>query len=571
MEAGMRYGEFVFSRGYISKEELETALDRQKSAREDGIEYSQLGNMFVSLQMMTEEKVCATLSEFHKHKVQYKPIMDLRPTKEVANLVDGETLNKYKCIVLGIDNEAKVIKIGTISEKETEVNYAQSNIREKRFGYKLEVFRVLESSYFKFYKRILKLQGKDISTFNEISVSTSDKLAQIYRDAIKLHASDIHIDTLQDSVRINFRVATILQPYKKVEFPYADRDRIWRRILAAAKVQLDEIAKGMVDTSIGDLLNDDKYSARINIQRIITGYGITYRLIEKNQKIVTLNELGLTPQYTAFLKRVAKYSKGLVLITGPMGSGKNTTIYSVLNELNDGTKHIVSIEDPVEKRLNGINQIPIDSRKVTFSEVAKSVVRQDVNVLFIGETRDEDSVILSIDNAIAGMLVKSTLHISNLQQVIGRLEALYPNCRYKAIQALSAVATQTMVRKICPHCKREVRREELSSEEQFVLEKIKLSPKIKTYKGQGCKYCEQTGYAMYTEESPVIPVSVVGEYLEFDINVKRELQKCKDAVEMEVVLEKTLRANRSTMLHDGLIKLHNGVTDVAELIRHQII
>lgn len=323
-------------------------------------------------------------------------------------------------------------------------------------------------------------------------------------------ASDIHFEPFEEYVNVRFRIDGVLCEYIKI--PTNIYPMVCTRIKVMSKLDITE-RRISQDGKIKFNYKDIDYDFRVSTLPVVYGEKIVVRILYNEGNKIGLDVLGFDNQGIKFIKDMINYSHGIILITGPTGSGKSTTLYSMLNCLNKTEKNIITIEDPVEYSLKGINQVNVNNKTgLSFAEGLRNILRQDPDVIMIGEIRDEETAQIAIRAAITGHLVLSTLHTNDSSSSVLRLMDMgIPP--YLICDALIGIIAQRLVRKICPFCKEEYKSKE----------KLKSDETLKLYRGKGCPKCNGTGYKGRT---------VVCEYNKIDRAKKDIIQKSKDIEEL---------------------------------------
>jgi type II secretory ATPase GspE/PulE/Tfp pilus assembly ATPase PilB-like protein len=302
---------------------------------------------------------------------------------------------------------------------------------------------------------------------------------------------------------------------------------------------------------------------RISIVRTIFGEKAVLRILDKGNVIIGLEHLGFSPEVQEGFEREISRSMGIILVTGPTGSGKSTTLYSAISKVADNTKNVMTVEDPVEYNLEQVNQIPVAQKGgITFPTALRTILRQDPDIIMVGEIRDVETAEISIQAALTGHLVLSTLHTNDAVTAITRLidMGIEP---FLVASSVSCVLAQRLVRKICPKCKEPYLADpiilaSLLSQCQNIdpdkLNKVKRG-QLNLFKGRGCKSCGQTGYQGRIG---------VFELLTIDEDIQRKIVERAATSEIrKIALEKSMR----TMLEDGLEKVFDGETTLTEVMR----
>ncbi|KXZ38931.1 type II secretion system protein E (GspE) [Alkalithermobacter thermoalcaliphilus JW-YL-7 = DSM 7308] len=307
----------------------------------------------------------------------------------------------------------------------------------------------------------------------------------IFEEAVNIGASDIHIEPFENNVRIRYRVDGSLiegmNLIKETHLSLVNRIKIMGKMnIAEKRIPQD----GRIEINI----NDKPLDLRISIIPTVFGEKVVIRLLVRNGFFFSRNDLGLIDENIERFDKVVKNPSGIILITGPTGSGKTTTLYTLLKELNSIDKNIISIEDPVEYKIEGINQIQINNKAgLTFANGLRSILRQDPDIIMVGEIRDKETAQISIRAATTGHLVISTMHTNDAPSTISRLLDMEIE-PYLISSSLVGVVAQRLVRKICPEC---IQHYTPSIEEMKILN---INEDTKLYKGKGCLNCSNTGY-----------------------------------------------------------------------------
>jgi type IV pilus assembly protein PilB len=355
------------------------------------------------------------------------------------------------------------------------------------------------------YRNILSENEPDKNNSYQVHNSPIIKLTNsIIIRAICSEASDIHLEPFEEYVNVRFRIDGVLCEY--IKLPKKIFPMVCTRIKVMSKLDITE-RRAPQDGKINFCYNNTNYDFRVSILPVVYGEKIVIRILYNEGDKIGLNKLGFDKDGIEFIKAMLNYSHGIILITGPTGSGKSTTLYSMLNSLNKSEKNIITIEDPVEYSLKGINQVNVCNKTgLSFAEGLRTILRQDPDVIMIGEIRDEETAKIAIRAAITGHLVLATLHTNDSSSSVLRLMDMgIPS--YLVCDALIGIIAQRLIRKICPYCK----------------EEYKPGEKTKSYKGRGCPKCNGTGYKGRT---------VIYEYNRIDNVKKGIIQNSKDIEEL---------------------------------------
>jgi len=329
---------------------------------------------------------------------------------------------------------------------------------------------------------LMNLENESIERAPVVTLTNS-----MFNLAISKGASDIHIEPAQENGIVRFRIDGILNEILKI--PLYIYPLVCTRIKVLSNMDITE-RKLPQDGKILYKHIKSSYDFRVSTLPTIFGEKIVIRILYKTEKPITLNALGFCENEINSMIKMLKHSHGLILVTGPTGSGKSTTLYGMLNALKQKERNIVTIEDPVEYTIKGVNQVNVDlKRKLTFSSGLKCILRQDPDIIMIGEIRDEETAAIAVRAAITGHLVLTTLHTNNARDSIVRLLDMgIPS--YLLFDALIGVIAQRLVRKVCKHCGYSYK----ASKEEILHMELQNDVSLMLSKGKGCLRCNQTGY-----------------------------------------------------------------------------
>jgi general secretion pathway protein E len=372
----------------------------------------------------------------------------------------------------------------------------------------------------------------------------------ILSQAIKARASDIHIEPYQESFKVRYRVDGIL--YDLLSPPKWIQSSLISRIKVMAKLDIAEKRlpqDGRLEVKMGDQDID------IRISTIPTSFGerLVLRLLNKTSTLFKISELGLEPEILALLEKLVHVPHGIILVTGPTGSGKTTTLYAVLSSINTPDINIITIEDPVEYQIPGISQIQVNPKiGLTFARGLRSIVRQDPDVILVGEIRDRETAEIAVQSALTGHLVFSTLHTNDSASAITRLVDIGVE-PFLISSSVIAVFAQRLIRVLCPHCKIPCSADDISLG-ILGLSQEKISGRT-IYKPKGCPDCIQTGYRGRIG---------IFEIMVLDEKIKSLIVSSHDA---GTIREEASKNQFVTLREDGLGKILKGITSPEEILR----
>jgi type IV pilus assembly protein PilB len=383
-------------------------------------------------------------------------------------------------------------------------------------------------------------------------------VSTILEYAVTSRASDIHIEPQEDRVRVRYRIDGIL--YDRLSLPKSVQEAVISRIKILSEMKIDE-HRTPQDGRFNFKVEDKEVDLRISVLPTAFGEKIVMRLLRKSGGVPTLQDLGVSGSTLRSLETAMLRPHGIIIVVGPTGSGKTTTLYSVLSKLNTTRVNIMTLEDPIEYQMAGINQVQINPAVgLTFADGLRAFLRQDPNIILVGEIRDQETTELAIQAALTGHLVFSTLHTSNAAGALPRLLDLGAES-FLLASTMNAILGQRIVRKICGSCKMEYTPPaQIVMEMKTVLGKYypsgeKEGGQVKFYKGKGCAECGASGY-----------LGRVGIYEALTVSEKIAslvLQRADSGtIEKEAVAEGMI-----TMKQDGYLKVLQGVTSVEEVLR----
>jgi len=368
----------------------------------------------------------------------------------------------------------------------------------------------------------------------------------IIMQAVKDRASDIHIEPEEDKVRIRYRIDGIL--YEVQNIPKHLQSALASRVKVMAEMDIAEMRKPQ-DGRIQLKMESKNLDLRVSSFPTIQGENLVLRILDKSSVLLGLAELGFSNKDLKNFDKVIRQPNGIILVTGPTGSGKTTTLYAALSTINSMEKNIITIEDPVEYEIPLIRQTQVNPKAgLTFANGLRSILRQDPDIVMVGEIRDKETAEIAIRASLTGHLVFSTLHTNDAASALTRLlnMGIEP---FLVSSSVVAILAQRLVRVICPKCKEKY----IPSKE--VLKDLKLTQKAEFYRGKGCMKCKNTGFV---GRIGIYELLVINEEIKNMVTAKKS---ANDIKKMAISL------GMSTLFDDGLEKLKNGATTVEEVLR----
>jgi len=393
-----------------------------------------------------------------------------------------------------------------------------------------------------------KLEDTDLDSAAE-DASIIKFCNQVLRDAIELRASDIHLEPFEDEFRIRYRIDGVLQdvpvPAQLKRFQPAIVSRV--KILSHLNIAEKRLPQ---DGRIKIRVEDSDVDIRVSVIPMLHGEAVVMRLLRQNSKLRGLGDLGMdTREYKCF-KHVVELPHGIILVTGPTGSGKTSTLYTALNEINDALRKIITIEDPVEYQLKGVNQIQVSEKSgLTFARGLRSILRHDPDVILVGEIRDKETAQIAVQSSLTGHLVFSTLHTNDAPGAVTRLVDMGVE-PYLVASSLEAVLAQRLVRVLCEACKQV----DDSPTTQALKVQLGIPPETTLYKAVGCRACRNTGF---------FGRRAIFEWMDSDNEIRQLVLRNASS---DQVRDAARRAGMKTLAEDGWRIVRLGVTTVDEVL-----
>ncbi|MBI4706483.1 MAG: Flp pilus assembly complex ATPase component TadA [Candidatus Omnitrophica bacterium] len=557
----IQIGQILIDEGLITAEQLEAGLREQKK------DSAFICTTLVKLGFLQEEKVFKVLS---RHlNIPYSKLNEREIDPLIIQKVPAKFASHYKIIPIGFDGSSLLVamtdpldvrtlddirlllgvEVRGVLASETEIMDA---IR-KYYGVGADTLEKIVSEKSAFEElRVQAQEVQDLETMAE-DASIIKFVNQILSEAVKERATDIHLEPFQDELRVRFRIDGILYDINIPETIKYFHPAIVSRIKIMAALNIAE-RRLPQDGRIKVKVIDYELDLRVSTMPTIFGEAVQIRLLSSGM-FLELEKLGLMPEDMKIIESVIKKPHGILFVTGPTGSGKSTTLYACLARINSSAVKIITIEDPVEYQLRGINQVQVNPQiGFTFAAALRHMLRHDPDVMMVGEVRDYETAEIAIRSALTGHFVFSTLHTNDAAGAITRL--LDMNIEpFLVSSSLECLVAQRLVRVICPKCKVAVKaeaRKEIFSQ----IKDIEFNPKkAGLYEGKGCEYCHFTGYR---GRSAIYEILVVNEAIREMILARASSQQIK---------QKAVSQGMRTLRQNGLQKVFMGETTFTEVVR----
>ncbi|WP_411169680.1 GspE/PulE family protein [Clostridium sp. MB05] len=488
-----RLGDILVAADKITPFQLQSALKSQK------ILGRKLGEVLIEGGIVSEEDIIDAIET--QTGIKKVDLNGINFDKKAIKIVPQNLCDKYNLIAFGFEED----KI-TVALSDPLNIFAIDDISIST-GLDVKVFIAPKNDIKKFVQinysseevskaaeELLKeaLESKsitlDVEELDDVKNAPVVKMIeQLFRNSVEMRASDIHIEPYEKEIRIRYRIDGELTTINTLGIeslaPLVTRIKILAGLNIAEKRLPQD---GRIITKVGNAEVD----LRVSILPIVSGEKIVIRILNRDNYKVSKEKLGLSKENLKKLENIIASPNGIVLVTGPTGSGKSTTLYTILSELNSNNVNIVTIEDPVEYTLSGVNQVNVNTKAgLTFANGLRSILRQDPDIVMIGEVRDEETAQIAIKAAITGHLVLSTLHTNDSPSSITRLVDMGVE-PYLVATSISGIIAQRLVKKICPNCKEEY----IASDYEKMIFNGKDNEHLKLYRGKGCGHCNNTGY-----------------------------------------------------------------------------
>jgi MSHA biogenesis protein MshE len=492
----IRLGEILLQQKLLTEDKLKAALDEQKRSGR------KLGRIFIDAGFVTEEQIGSALAR--QLQVPYINLKHFNIRPEVATRLPETLARRFRAIVL--EDTGVFYRVGMADPTDLFAYDEINRVLKREIQLAVVGESLLLQTIDRVYRRTEEISGLALELGEELGETTDfatlgltpgaedapvvKLLQSVFEDAVQVRASDIHIEPQEHKVLIRFRIDGMLHVQAEAE----------SKIASALTLRL-KLMSGL-DISEKRLPQDGRFNVKVrNVQidvRISTmptqhGESAVMRLLNQSGGVLGLDRIGLPKRMLDRLRSVIQRPSGMVLVTGPTGSGKTTTLYAALQELNTPERKIITVEDPVEYRLPGINQVQIHEKiDLTFSRVLRTALRQDPDVILVGEMRDQDTVETGLRAAMTGHMVFSTLHTNDaVSTPIRLLDMGAP--RYMVAMSLQVVVAQRLLRLVCESCAEE-KPPEPAEHEWMRMQLGSMTDERRFMKGKGCTQCNGTGY-----------------------------------------------------------------------------
>ena len=547
-----KLGDILIDSDLISEEQLEEALEEQQSSGK------KLGDIIIEKGFLSEEDIMRALE--YQTRIPYIVLSETQIDTKAPGLINEDTAKKFIAIPIGFEGDQLVVVMHDPLDFIIidELRYMTGKDIIPKMSTRKQIQSAIEANYGKenAQRAARELeQAIDLDEMVRITESITDEVANapvvklvnsIIEHAIRNNASDVHIEPMENNMRVRLRMDGVLQ--EVMQAPKQAHAAVVTRVKIIGGMDIAEKRipqDGRVETVIAGRSVD----LRLSILPTVHGEKVVVRILGQNDMILSREMLGLSKENSEMFDRIVKSPHGIILVSGPTGSGKTTTLYAVLKELNQPTTNIVTVEDPVEYRMEGINQVQVNVKAgMTFANGLRSILRQDPDIILIGEIRDGETAEIAIRASITGHLVLSTIHTNDSASTVTRLVDMGIDS-YLVSSSVVGIISQRLVRKICPRCK------ETYKPSHSEAMQLKLREPKPLFRGAGCNECSFSGYKGRTAIHEILVVT-------------KEIRELVDRhASDDQIRTMAIRQGTTTLMNTCIQLVLDGVTTTQEMLK----
>jgi len=558
--SNQRIGDILIKNGLIDDQQLKNAIDTQSAG-----DKRKLGKILLEQGHLEKEELNKILE--YIYETEFIDLSNYIIDPEVINIVPEKIALQYKLIPISHNNgELTIVMANPLDVYAIDFIKSHTKIEKiKSMMASEEDIVTAINSYYELgeYEDIVNNFSSDVTFQVDEEEEDLKKIESLSKEApiiqlvnmlivqgVKDRASDIHVEPNEAGLTIRFRIDGILHKVKGL--PNKIKSAIISRIKILSKMDIAERRlpqDGRFQIKFGTRGVD----LRVSTLPTVFGEKVVLRLLDKSKGLIQLNNVGFLPKQLEDFRSIIDRSYGIILITGPTGSGKSTTLYAVLNEINSESKNVITVEDPVEYKLKRVSQVQIKAKiGLTFANTLRSILRQDPDIIMVGEIRDSETAQIAVQAALTGHLVFSTLHTNDAASTLNRLIDMKVE-PFLISSSIIGVVAQRLVRVICENCKEGYTP---SIEVTEMLKKeIDIKENIKLYRGKGCPLCKNTGYLGRTS---IFELILLDEEIRSLIVARASSSAIKEA---------SLKKGMKTLRISGLEKVIKGITTIEEVLR----
>ncbi|MSU81222.1 type II/IV secretion system protein [Anaerobutyricum soehngenii] len=551
----LRLGDLLIQQNVLTEEQLRAALQMQKGTNK------KIGEILVEEGFITEEMIARALeAQMGLKTVQLR---GLTVPREIKKLIDVKLLKKYTVFAFEVDPyNANILHLAMADPLDMEaiddIAIVTNMQIEPYIATRRDIRSAIDRNYGdaenidavnRFARERAQLRGNVAVTSDDSEIDDApivQLVRSILEQAVRQRASDIHIEALENKVRVRYRIDGAL--CTKMEYDNSLLPAISTRIKIMGGMDIAEKRKPQ-DGRLSLVIDGQEYDIRISSVPTVYGEKLVLRISSKINLTKDKKDLGFAPDELVKFDHMMSHPYGIIFVTGPTGSGKSTTLYTALSELNKDEVNIVTVEDPVEAALEGINQIQVNNKvNLTFATALRSILRQDPDIIMIGEIRDRETASIAVQASITGHLVVSTLHTNNATGTLDRMVDMGVE-RYMLADSVVGVIAQRLVRKLCPHC----RKKRLATAEEKRIMHLTEEESVEIYEPVGCNLCNDTGY--YGRKG-------IFEIMEMNEEIQRLIAEGSDSKNLIYAAK---RNGMRTLRENGVRDVLAGITSIEEL------
>ena len=547
-----KLGDILIESGLLTQEQLDEVLVKQQASGH------KLGDTIIEMGFLSDIEIMKALE--YQCRIPYIDMSTIRIDPTTPGLINEDTAKKYCVIPVGYENNQLVVIMNDPLDFIIidEIRYLTGKDILPKMSTRKQILAAIDASYGKenAQKAAQELEKEfDVDEMVRITEQITDEVANapvvklvnsIIEHAIKINASDIHIEPTEGQMRVRLRLDGVLQ--EVMNAPKNAHAAVITRIKIIGGMDIAEKRipqDGRVETVIANRPVD----LRLSILPTVNGEKVVIRILGRGEVQLSKDMLGLSDENKVLFEKIVKSPHGIILVSGPTGSGKTTTLYTVLKDLNQPTTNIVTVEDPVEYRMTGVNQVQVNVRAgMTFASGLRSILRQDPDIILVGEIRDGETAEIAIRASITGHLVLSTIHTNDAASTVTRLVDMGID-PYLVSSSVVGIISQRLVRKICPRCKESYKPSHSESMQ------LKLREPRPLFRGAGCPECNGSGYKGRTAIHEILVVT-------------KEIRELVDRRASDDQIRAVAIRQGTTTLMDTCIRLVlEGITTTQEMMK----
>ncbi len=554
----IRIGDILINEGILSPERLDEALEIQR------VKKKRLGEILVEEGFITDETMANALC----HQLGYAraDLSNGRIPDDLISMFEAEVLKKYSVIpYMYDDRNVNVILMAMSDPMDMLALDDLSMISNRMIQPVVATPQEIMIAIDKYYGNAEAIKAASDYEQERADLFREDEMERMINDdvnnspivqlvnsmleqAVRQRTSDIHIEALEKSVRVRYRIDGAL--FEKMSYNIKLLPAIVARLKVIGGMDISEKRKPQ-DGRITTFVDGREYDIRVSILPTVYGEKTVMRITNKGNLTRDISELGFNEEERKVFTHILKNPHGIILVTGPTGSGKSTTLYTALSELNTEDVNIITVEDPVEANVAGINQVQTNNKAgLTFASALRSILRQDPDIIMIGEIRDGETAGIAVQASITGHLVVSTLHTNSAASTVSRLADMGVES-YLIADSVVGIIAQRLVRRLCPKCKSK----RLANADELDVLGFGENEQIEIYEPVGCSNCDNSGYRGRIG---------VYEIMEVSNEVKRIIAKGGDA---DMIKDAALKNGMNTLRMSATRYVLNGITSVSEMIK----